>query len=116
MPRRNPEYQLQRDVLTHVRARGVKGLMCWHTPNGGSRNVKEAANLKRIGTLAGVSDLLLLRPPGVFCALELKAGKTPLTEAQMEFLAGVADAGSYSFCARSLDEALNALRLWGCIR
>ena len=29
-------------------------------PNGGSRNAKEAANMKRAGVLAGVSDLIVV--------------------------------------------------------
>lgn len=38
-------------------------------PNGGSRNLMEAANLKKEGVVAGVSDLILLYPIGGYGAL-----------------------------------------------
>lgn len=64
-------------------------------PNGGKRDVREAARLKAEGVKAGVSDLLLpLRRDGFFGLwLELKApGNTP-TEKQHEWLRRMARAG-----------------------
>ena len=50
-----------------------RGLL-FAVPNGGSRNRIEAARMKAEGTVAGVSDLILLVPRGHFGALciELK--------------------------------------------
>jgi hypothetical protein len=60
----------------------------FHIPNGGSRNVIEAANLKRAGVKAGIPDLFLpvarKMEHGLF--IEMKAGKNTLTKNQEEFL------------------------------
>ena len=48
-----------------------------HCPNGGSRNRMEAVKFKQMGVKAGVSDLCLPYPKGVYCGLyiEMKYGK-----------------------------------------
>lgn len=38
----------------------LPGVVFWHTPNGGSRDVVEGKRFKDIGALAGVHDLLFL--------------------------------------------------------
>jgi hypothetical protein len=56
------------------------GVVFWHTPNGGERrDAFEGKRLKELGTLAGVHDLLFLRPTrftegtyGLLFGLELK--------------------------------------------
>lgn len=47
-----------------------------HIPNGGSRNKAEAVKLKQMGVKAGVSDLCLPYPKGIYCGLyiEMKFG------------------------------------------
>ena len=51
----------------------------YHTPNGGSRNVAEAANLKRMGVKAGVPDLFLPYPAdgchGLFIEMKSQTGR-----------------------------------------
>jgi hypothetical protein len=68
---------------------------CFAIPNGGSRHILEAVNLKRQGVTAGVPD--------VFCALsrkgfhglfiEFKAGKNKLTELQRQMISKLAEQG-----------------------
>lgn len=63
------------------------GVVFWHTPNGGERrDAFEGKRLKDLGTLAGVHDLLFLRPTqftegvfGLLFGLELKkpGGRQP---------------------------------------
>lgn len=55
------------------------GVVYWHTPNGGQRDLREAKRLKQSGVKAGVHDLLFLRPTqfesgvwGLLFGLELK--------------------------------------------
>lgn len=36
--------------------------MIWAVPNGGTRNIIEAKKLKNTGLMAGVSDLIVLKP------------------------------------------------------
>jgi hypothetical protein len=57
-------------------------------PNGGSRNIREAARLKSQGVVSGVSDLILLVPKGNFHGLciEMKSEKGKLSENQKEWL------------------------------
>lgn len=58
----------------------VPNVVFWHTPNGGERrDAFEGKRLKELGTLAGVHDLLFLRPTqfqegvfGLLFGLELK--------------------------------------------
>lgn len=56
-------------------------------PNGGSRNVIEAANLKRQGVRAGVSDLIFLYPSFrySFLCIEFKTLKGKQSDEQKHF-------------------------------
>lgn len=113
--RKNPEQAIQRAVMQHVRARGVPGLVCIHVPNGGYRRPVEAAIFKTLGVRAGVSDLLLWHEGRAF-ALELKAkGRRP-TEAQLEFIADMEEAGAYTAISEGLDRALAVLETWGLLK
>lgn len=62
--------------------------LLYHIPNGGSRNQKEAANLKRQGVKAGVPDLCLPVARGKYHGLyiEMKYGKNKTSEKQNEWL------------------------------
>jgi hypothetical protein len=50
----------------------------FHIPNGGSRNILEACNLKKLGVKAGVSDIFYAYPCGGKCGLwiEMKGLKS----------------------------------------
>jgi hypothetical protein len=116
MSRRSPEASIHKAVCQHLQQRGVRGLVWWHTPNQGRRNLFEAVNLKRLGTLAGVPDLCLLHA-GRFHALELKAGpRARATEAQIAFRQAVLNAGGVAEITVGLDAALSTLKSWGLIR
>ena len=70
-----------------VRALRMAGRFVFAVPNGGSRNLKEAVNLKAQGVMAGVSDLILLLPNQRVYFIELKNpnGKGRQSPAQREF-------------------------------
>ena len=75
-----------------------------HIPNGGSRNKKEAVNLKRQGVRAGVPDLDLpvARKGYHGLRIEMKYGKNKPTEEQVKWLVflkvqGYATAVCYSW-------------------
>lgn len=82
-----------------------------HVPNGGSRNKQEAVKLKQMGVKAGVSDLCLPYPKGVYCGLyiEMKFGDNRQQETQKEFLADMAAAGHFVATCYSADEAVKVL-------
>ena len=122
--RQQPERVLQTALVEHLRLRG-RGVLWLHVPNGGSRDIREAANLKRMGALAGASDLLLFRPGACpHCgsarlegfALELKSDGGRPSEAQLNFMARFAAAGGHTCFASWLDRALAVLEAWQLLR
>lgn len=60
----------------------------YHIPNGGKRNAREAARLKRMGVKPGVSDVHLPIPRGVYHGLwiEMKSENGKVSPAQSRFL------------------------------
>jgi hypothetical protein len=68
-------------------------------PNGGSRDIREAKNLKRQGVKAGVPDLCLPVPKGAYHGLyiEMKVGRNKPSAKQKEWLAALA-ANGYAAC------------------
>ena len=83
-----------------------------HIPNGGSRGKKEAAKLKRMGVLAGVSDLHLPVAKAGYIGLyiEMKYGDGRLLASQREFLKRAARWGSYCIVAYSAADAIEILQ------
>ena len=85
----------------------------YHTPNGGSRNIAEAANLKRMGVKAGVPDLCLPYPSGKYHGLyiEMKTDKGRPTAAQREYLSWLNQAGYKAVMCHGAEEAIE--QIWG---
>lgn len=113
---RHLEDDLQRDVMTYLRAVLPSNVRAWHTPNGGNRSVREAGRLKAQGVLAGVSDVLIVWRD--ICdthivAIELKSPTGVLTDAQKDFLAFITFSGGYTGVARSIDDVRDLLRTFG---
>lgn len=82
-----------------------------HVPNGGSRNKQEAVKLKQMGVKAGVSDLCLPYPKGLYCGLyiEMKFGDNRQQETQKEFLVDMAAAGHFVATCYSAEEAVKVI-------
>lgn len=115
-PRAKPRHiedDLQRDVMTYLRAVLPDTVRAWHTPNGGKRNAREAARLKAQGVMPGVSDVLIMwnefGSVGVAC-IELKAPKGTTSEAQKDFLAFANSVECWTFICRSVDDVKAALK------
>lgn len=108
------ESVLQAAVIEHLRLRGVPGLVYFAVPNN-PRNRVAGGILKKMGMMAGVSDLILLHKGRAF-ALELKTEKGRITDLQAEFLSDFANAGGTSHLAYGLDSALEFLKIHGLIR
>jgi hypothetical protein len=113
--KRNPETAIQCTLVDHLKARGIPGLMWWHTPNEGYRTKSEAARLQAMGVLPGVSDLLLFHAGKLYC-LELKAQGGRASEDQLAFVGAMDRAGAYTAIATGLDRALATLEAWGLLR
>lgn len=87
----------------------------YHVPNGGQRNKKTAADLKRQGVKAGVSDLPVRQARGGWHGLYLEFKATPprdaaLATSQFEWLEGSEYEGYCAALARGIDEAKAVLR------
>lgn len=79
-------------------------------PNGGSRNKAEAARLKAEGVLAGVADLILLKPNRTYGALliELKYGRNKQSPRQVEWQTDLCRQGEYRYAVvRSVADFLH---------
>jgi hypothetical protein len=83
MTRLQPEAQIQRAVIEHLRRRGVAGSFAFHPANGGWRTAIEGAILKGMGVAAGVPDVIIISGGKVF-GLELKVNNGRLTDIQRE--------------------------------
>jgi VRR-NUC domain len=113
--RHHPEAAIHAAVCDHLRLRAKPDVLWLHVPNGERRDAITGAKLKRMGTLAGTSDLLLWHNGNSF-ALELKAPGGRLSEAQLEFMARFNKAGGHSACAEGLDRAVAVLESWQLLR
>jgi hypothetical protein len=82
----------------------IKNLL-FHVPNGGNRNIIEAARLKKQGVRAGVSDLILLIPKGQFhgMIIEMKSEKGKTSILQDEWLKLVDNMEYYTIVCNSFD-------------
>ena len=85
-----------------------KGLI-FAVPNGGSRNIIEAKKLKATGLMAGVSDLIILKPNGETIFIEVKTDIGIQSPIQINFQKKVEELG-FKYClVRSLEEFKNCI-------
>jgi hypothetical protein len=80
-----------------------KGLI-FSVPNGGSRNIIEAKKLKSTGLMAGVSDLIVLKPNGETIFVEIKTDVGIQSPVQIKFQRKVEELGFKYFVVRSLED------------
>jgi hypothetical protein len=80
--RQRPEAAIHAAVCDHLRLRAKPDVLWLHPANGGTRDIREAARFKRMGVLAGASDLLFWHRGNSF-ALELKSPGGRLSDAQL---------------------------------
>ena len=82
----------------------------FHIANGGSRDAREASNLKVQGVLAGVPDLCIVLPEGGIIWVEMKAKDGRVSVAQVNLHAHFTELGHRIIVAYSAEEALDKLR------
>lgn len=95
------EEEEQKALVAWAKAQACKyRCLYWllHIPNGGSRNIAEAVNLKKMGVQPGVPDLLLPWPAGGYGGLwiELKSESGKPTARQIDWIRYLRAAG---YCA-----------------
>lgn len=110
------ERDIQRAVFDHIKARGVPGVVAWHTPNGGIHQAgrRRAINAGQ-GVVSGIPDVIAIKQ-GTMFALELKRDKGRVSEAQRDTLDRLAFAGAVVAVAHGLDAAIEQLERWGIVR
>jgi hypothetical protein len=113
--RQQPEAQLQRALIGHLRWRAP--LDCWwtHIPNGGARTPIEGAILKGLGTRPGAPDLLIVSA-GRPIFIECKVPGRKLSAAQVECHEALTRAGAVIATVNNIDDALAFLRRLGVLR
>jgi hypothetical protein len=90
----------------------------FHIPNGGNRNLREAARMKRMGVRPGVSDYHLPVPRGLYHSLfvELKPdvkGYSPkVSPAQVEWRTKMIDAGNAAYIIKGWDKAIEIMTMY----
>lgn len=83
-----------------------------HSPNGGKRNLIEAAKFKAMGTRRGFPDIVLLYPSKGYHALfiELKTEKGRQSPSQREWQKNIEQYNyKYAIC-RSLDDFIKTIK------
>lgn len=110
LKRGHPEENIQTACVDWFRLAYPRYIV-FATPNGGSRNVVEAANLKRSGVLSGVSDLIIVASHAVlFVEMKTKTGTQQAS--QKKFQADVERLGfEYKIC-RSLPDFQRTVEKW----
>lgn len=78
----------------------------FHVPNGGSRNAKEGAKFKAMGTVAGVPDYVCLSP--LFC-VELKMPNGTLSQIQKKLHPIIQSKGVKLYTAYTMQQAIEAI-------
>jgi len=112
VPRKEPlESTIQIAVMDFIRAIKLDHIT-WHTPNGGRMPAHRGEKLRRLGVLAGVSDIFMARASRQYhgLALELKTTKGRLSENQKSFLNNLLQEGYCSRKAHSIDEAIDTIK------
>lgn len=86
----------------------------FHIPNGGGRNIAEAAHLKRMGVKAGVPDLFLPYPVGDWHGLwiELKTERGRVMGTQREWIEYLRSQGYAAYVCRGAEQAINCLKMY----
>ncbi len=111
MKRQRPEAKIQEAGFVWI-SRVAPDCVAFAIPNGGSRNLLEAINLKKQGVLKGAADMLVVAP-WLFLFLEFKAPGEKQEPAQKLFEKRVVINGACYEVVRSIDDIRAAFRKHG---
>lgn len=98
------EDQIQAKIVLYYRNQ-FKGLI-FSVPNGGARNILEAKKFKSTGLMAGVADLIILKPNAECIFVEVKIDKGVQSEVQKTFQIKVENLGFKYYLVRSFEDFL----------
>lgn len=116
------EDAIQIEVVRRLRAAGVK---FFHVANERRTSARNGAKLKAMGVSAGVPDLIIVPPAKTLgqwtyahtlpYALELKADRGRLSDAQKQWLEHFKACGWHTAVTYGLTEAIDQLTDWGLL-
>lgn len=112
--RKAPEAEFQKNLVDFIRLNAPKAIVFHPYNNGVNRN--HQVKMKRLGVLAGIPDLVIIKPGGMTHFLELKSGTGSLRDSQKE-IRDHCDHNDIPWAsAHSYDEAIYWLKEWGIVR
>jgi hypothetical protein len=106
---KHEEDDIQREIVRAFRLFYPQSII-FACPNGGSRNAREGANLKRSGVLAGVSDLIVIHNRKCLF-IEVKKPKGKQTDNQLEFEEKVKQQGFEYHVVYSTNDLLKIIKI-----
>lgn len=106
------EDQIHYAILQWLRLALPPSAFIHHSPNGGHRAKSVAAQLKRLGTVAGYPDLEIILDGRAYFLEVKRPGEYP-KPAQRATHKAIRGAGGRVAIARSIDDARAALVQWG---
>jgi hypothetical protein len=113
MKRQYPEDDLAISVKDFLDVALPPEIVWFHVPNGGKRNVREAARFKAMGVLAGVADDVFIMPDAKVGFIELKVGSNTQEDSQKVFETNVTALGCPYVVCRSVHDVQVTLEDWG---
>lgn len=115
-PKKKVQYEAQEQIALFTWAKMQESIypelsLMYSIPNGGSRHIVEAANLKRQGVKAGVPDICLPVLKGHYAGLyiELKVGKNKISEYQKKWIEKLRNYGHRVEVCYGWEEAKNVI-------
>ena len=111
-PLERDEQELLFEWIEYATCKHPEVALCFHIPNGGHRNAREAHNLRLQGVRAGVPDICLPVPRGGYGALyvELKRKRGGrVSEQQRVWIDALNRAGNKAVVCYGFDEAKKAI-------
>lgn len=102
------------EQITVIEYCDLKGIPCFHIPNGGARNPREGAHLKRQGVRRGVPDLCIPVSRGVYHSLyiEMKTLKGRPTQEQKEWISALREFGHCAYVCKGADAAIKLIDMY----
>ena len=108
------EHQIQVGIAQYL---DFRGFCWWAVPNGGLRDIRTAAKLKREGVKSGIPDITLIHN-GKYYGIEVKKPKTitpkgVLSSNQKARIAEIEDSGAVVGVVYSVPDLIEMLEKWG---
>lgn len=110
--KKQTEAALHQEVWRYLRHALPPEVRAFHPANGGLRDAATAGQLRAMGVVPGIPDLVFILPNAQIACIELKVGRNKLTDEQAEFFEWMQARGSACTVCRSVDEVEATITRW----